>query len=443
MLVAAPFLPASAATFGAAVLSYDAALLSQFNLINFGNLNTTNSGVSGRVVVGGNYTTTGGSTDCYATTCTGNTTAGVDANGNPTNSSGANGYGAVTVFGNIVGGLSNANGGDIDVKGSVSGNTFNLNSKGGLNLGGASSSSTVANGATEVRTTQTNPQGQAPNQTAGFTVQTGDTMAQVFAPFGNANTLSSTFSNPLINLSRGIAALPGTPGVKPEALPASNATFFTAATDYTYNGYKYGVVTTTMANLALQSSKFTGVANGAGDAATFVIITGDTGDLLPTLNYNDPKVIYNFVGATTLKFNGAWTGSILAPLATITQQGGALNGSIVVAAFNQTKELLSSDSFTGDLGGLTGVQFSAVPEPASLLLFGAGAAATAGSAAAASRRAYATRLPGLRPASTASIPSSTRFPIAARVSTVALPKCGSSTTFSSAKYREAPRGSSL
>ena len=47
--------------------------------------------------------------------------------------------------------------------------------------------------------------------------------------------------------------------------------------------------------------------------------------------------------------------------------------------------------------------------------------------------AYATRFDGRPPASTASIPSSTRRPIASRVWLVALPRCGNSTTFSSAR----------
>lgn len=384
LLLAVPFASATAATFGAAGLTYDGALLSQFNLINLGNLNTaTGSQIGGRVVVGGDYNTAGGSVACGVASCAGNTTVAIDTNGVVVNGSGNNGYGAVTVFGNIIGGLA-VNHGDIDVKGSVSGNTYNLNGNGGLNLGGGSQSSTVANAPTEIRTVSASPQGSVTNPTASVNgpngVQTGDTMAKVFAPFANASTLASSFSNSLINLSRGIAALPGTPGVSAQALPTNNATFFTAATDYTYNGYKYGVVTTTMANLAQQGSSFTGVANGASDVATFVIVTGDTGNLLPNLTYNDPKVIYDFVNATSLNFGiNSWTGSILAPLATITQTStsGTLNGSIVVAAFNQTKELLSSDIFTGDLSGLTGVQFSAVPEPASLLLLGVGAASTA------------------------------------------------------------------
>jgi len=46
---------------------------------------------------------------------------------------------------------------------------------------------------------------------------------------------------------------------------------------------------------------------------------------------------------------------------------------------------------------------------------------------------YPTRLLGVCPASTASIPSSTRWPIASRVRVVALPRCGSNTTFSSSR----------
>ena len=54
-----------------------------------------------------------------------------------------------------------------------------------------------------------------------------------------------------------------------------------------------------------------------------------------------------------------------------------------------------------------------------------------------------TRLPGTRWARTSSMPSSTRNPIASRVSVVALPRCGSSTTFSTPRYAGSTRGSSL
>ena len=80
------------------------------------------------------------------------------------------------------------------------------------------------------------------------------------------------------------------------------------------------------------------------------------------------KVIFDFVDATTLKFAGNWNGSILAPLANITSANGVLDGSIIVASINQTQALGAANLFVGNLTGL-------VPEPASLLLFGVGAAA--------------------------------------------------------------------
>ncbi len=388
LLAAAPLCaPAAAATFTAAQLTNDAALLGSFNLITTGNVTSTGTGsnatIDGRAFVGGNLSTTNTESVCISATCS--NTGNVDGTGAT--------YGAVTVFGNVVGSLTanaagGTSGGDINVRGGLSSSTYNLNGLGGLNVGavGASGSSASPNvvGPKEIRTTLTSPQGTISSPAAGFTYSPGQTLAQVFPTFNGPSGNLTNVTNPLTNLSRGIANLPGTPGVRAEALPANNATFFTSGSDYTYNGKSYGVVTTTLANLAQNSNTagavtFSGVQNGAGNAATFVIVTGDGANyMLPTLNLaNTQNVIYEFVDATTLKFGGIWTGSVLAPLATITQQNGTLNGSIVVAAFNQTKELLSSDSFTGDLTGLTGVQFSAVPEPASLALLGIGAAAVA------------------------------------------------------------------
>jgi choice-of-anchor A domain-containing protein len=103
-----------------------------------------------------------------------------------------------------------------------------------------------------------------------------------------------------------------------------------------------------------------------------VIVTGDGANYtLPTLtSYAASNVLFDFVDATTLKFGGAWDGSILAPLATITTMGGAIDGTVIVNSINQTQNLLSTQLFAGNLSGL-------VPEPASLTVLGVGLAAAA------------------------------------------------------------------
>ncbi len=404
-ILAALALPsaAHASTFPATELSYDAALLSQFNLINLGNLTAaTSQTIAGRALVGGNVTTGGTETVCTAVVTAlgcGNTTMAVTSgtsagvktatstSSNSTSSPPNYGYGALTVFGSVTGSLTTTGGGDFNVQGDLGAGTINLNQKGGLNYGGASQTGTAASGPTEVRRTANGAGGTLTNTPVTFTSEKADTLAQVFNPFGTAASLTNNFVNPMTDLSRGIANLPGTPGVTAQALPLNQTTLFTSNTAYSSSGGttnpKYGVVTTTVDNLT--DGTFAGVANGTGNNSTFVIVTGQlgAGKALPTLATTNANVLYDFVDATELRFAGAWNASILAPLATITSMGGAINGSVVVASMTQSQSLNVGNVFNGDLSGLNTVSFRRVPEPASLAMLAVG---VAGAAAARRRR---------------------------------------------------------
>ncbi len=384
---------AHANTFAATELSYDSALLSQFNLINLGNY-TSSSRTEGRVLVGGSATGTSTATLGCAVNCTvGNSSLAASSNpsvgsiASVSTASGPNpnqGYGALTVFGNLTGGFNVQGGGDVNVQGNLQAGSsaapVSLNGKGGLNLGGNSALGTSADNPTEFRllagTTQL---GTLTNATAA-SYQPQTSLGAVF-PFGT--TSNATFNTPLGNLAQGLANLPGTPGFTQALPPAQTSSPFVAGADFIANGKNYGVVTTTLANLVAEGTSFAGVKNGTTDAATFVIVTGNAANaVLPTLNYTDSKVIYDFVNATSLVANSLFNGSILAPLATITQgTGGILNGSIVVASITQTNELHQGNLFTGDLSGLINTTYpgtrSQVPEPASIALLAVGLAGLA------------------------------------------------------------------
>ncbi len=360
--------PASAARFTAAEIGYDSALLSNFNLVTLGTLNATQSvSTEGRVLVEGALSISAFKTygACSSIACAGNAATAVD----PT---GLN-YGALTVFGNlqataatlqagfnVTSANRTANGNTAYINGTVAG-TFQANGTtattgADININGSGSGLTV-NVARKITTTS-----------AYLGTTTGSTANRSFSTASAATVFpfsTTALTSEINHLAQGIANLPGTP----QTLPPQTNGMFTAAADWTSNGQTYGVITTTMATLAGQTN-FTGINNGT-NAATFVVVTGDGANYtLPNLNsYADAgKVIFEFVDATTLKFAGAWNGSILAPLATITTMGGAISGTVIVNAITQSQNITSANMFIGNLTGL-------VPEPASMTLFGLGTAA--------------------------------------------------------------------
>lgn len=301
----------------------------------------------------------------------------------------------MTVFGNVagyvgaVGGGTNYFGGNVtgnasampgttgakgEIAGGVPGNpgsqTNNLNAVGTL------ASTTTAQNAVKCTATQTSSARGGTVTNIGSTSYS-QTLATVF-PFGSEAT---TIRAPLKSLYSGLANLPGSPGVTAQSLPSNQTGVLTSTTAYStvVNGttYKYGVVTTPLANLSAESSSFTGIANGTGNRATFVIVTGDgAANMLPTLTNNDSKVIYDFVSASRLALAGTFNASILVPLANLNAGNNSINGSVVVASMAANNNLYNGNVFTGYLTGLTNFGCNArVPEPLSLSLFGVGIAA--------------------------------------------------------------------
>lgn len=389
--------PAHAGTIAAAEVSYDKALLSTFNLVTLGNNasgysynNSTNAAltIDGRAIINGNAQTTGsysGTAVCYSSAACG-TTSGDAPKPDPKTRAGyvdATGlqYGTLTVFGNLVGNFgpgyqtpgnfapgATSIGGTTYVGGTASG-YFYAGRNQDLSVRGSASNLQV-DYADKVTTSQASFAGTRSNSAASSTVTTGASAATVF-PFSSSNITSE-----VKNLAAGIAKLPGTPGVSTQSFATGSNVMFTSQNDYTVAGKHYAVVTTTVSELGAIAAAGTNnsgqlTINNNGQDTTFVIVKGDCPScLLPTLNSyaGQEKVIFDFVDATALKFAGAWNASILAPLATITAMGGYINGTVIVNSINQTNALYASNLFAGDLTGL-------VPEPASLALFGLGAAA--------------------------------------------------------------------
>jgi choice-of-anchor A domain-containing protein/MYXO-CTERM domain-containing protein len=359
-----------AATLSAADAAAAQAILSQFNLVTRADLNANNE-TEGPIAIGGNFNAGGPRNVGF------NTNGAVYA---PI--VGGKTYGVANVFGNVSGGISPQNGsGNIFIGGNTNGTFQNLNNTVDVNVVGNGSGSQISN-ARFVRTAAASFAGQVQN-TPAQNIQTGLAASTVF-PFGD---FATAIGQPLLNLTTYLASLPGTQGVTAQALPGNTQNLnFTANTAYSVNGRNYGVITTTLANLSTNQN-FVGIGNGSNDA-TFVIVSGNTGDALPTLNGNvdETRVIFVFPEATTLNFNGQWFGSILAPLTTINQRDN-LTGSFFFNSLTQGAELhwtsgrpgnANSYGFRGDLSGLPTGNVTPgptpTPAPAAAALLGLGAA---------------------------------------------------------------------
>ena len=372
-----------------ATLTLQQQLLGQINLTTtLGNLTQTaasiDRSIQGRVIVGNNATFASGASVCTIR-CSGNTSAPIDINSKT--------FGALTVFGNTSAPTISATGatsylsigsGAFDNEGTISGN-YLLNSNGGsnervLNVVSSAAGANVAN-ATAIRTTQSTFAGGNYSYNVGAGVVTGNgPTPQVSLPFESVFPFFNDYASSLFDLSSTLAALTGAPTATPQFLPAGSTGIFNAQSDYRtiLNGvtYNYGVIATTVADLT-STVGLLGINNNGNDA-TFVIVRGDGANFeLPTLNnFGSSKIIFDFSDATTLRFGGNFNGTVLAPLANITQQNGVLDGSIVARSLNQGAGIYDLSLFNGKLIGLAGTPATAaaVPESASwaLMLVGFG-----------------------------------------------------------------------
>lgn len=140
------------------------------------------------------------------------------------------------------------------------------------------------------------------------------------------------------------------------------------ALDYSRAANGYAVFTMTAAAFQDQNADFdrlfTALPNGM---TTIVNVLGTS--LVQGGNINSTalnrSVIWNFADATSIATKG-WHGSILAPLATLTN-GSAIEGSVAVKTFNMNGQV-----HLGTFAGTSSIVTSAVPEPSSWMLMLAG-----------------------------------------------------------------------
>ena len=181
-------------------------------------------------------------------------------------------------------------------------------------------------------------------------------------------TQTGAFVSDLKSLSAALAALPPTAGASFDETDPNNATF--TAVDSGKLGY--AVIDITTAQLqAARSLDFALAKVGGGYLTTVINVTG-SGSVPISANDNDaaiaPYVIWNFESATHLDTNTEFNGSLLAPLASLSNHS-PINGAVAVASFNQGGEV-HLGTFAGDTD--LGKAIGGVPEPTTWIMMIAG-----------------------------------------------------------------------
>lgn len=113
-----------------------------------------------------------------------------------------------------------------------------------------------------------------------------------------------------------------------------------------------------------------------GGTSAIINVTGS--DFSKYLSYNisglsADNILFNFVDATSVTVSGAaMPGTILAPDAIVTMNGGTVQGSVTAKTLVAGGATIAGSSYSGSLAGYTPGQTPAVPEPASWAMMIAG-----------------------------------------------------------------------
>ena len=413
---------------GATTLS-NSNILNQFNAVVFGNFATTGN-VGGRAAIGGNLTggasfdyfpgsaqassfsaisvygsATGGGNIAIGNgggyAIAGNSNMSFNLNGGgPVYIGGANsgiiqsaGSSAVTIGGTNSAQINLNSGGSVYTGGSNSGgiatgatssvaingsNTayVNMNAGGSVALNGSNAGTISMNGGTY---TYTGSAGST-NLNGGATA-TQVSSLNLTASASTLGSFASTFQTPLTALSTQLSGLTGTSSVTQSV----NQTTFNAQAGadgiavFNVNSAVFQPNSTVVMNLNGATSVIINVnVAGCSGSNCGLSLPNNVNFLSPT-SYAD-TVLWNFVNASSLSVPNEFGGSILAPLASVTNTG-VIDGTLVAASYSGNAPLQSYGYKgllpNGQSAVQSGTSSNPVPEPASIAMLTFGAAGLA------------------------------------------------------------------
>jgi choice-of-anchor A domain-containing protein len=330
------------------------------NLIVLGNM-TGGHDVEGKTFVGGNIS---GNTSNYGI---GRSNQGEVASTSPTLTVGGNINGANLANGSNGGSGTIAPRTSVDIGGSFTGGNFNVDGA-VIRAGNSLSRFNINNGTTVSYGVSA----------SGF--QNNYPVKDVTLAPGGTHDLKASIAAQTSSLTANLTALSTalytlTPANNPSSYfaPDQNTNRFIARD----SGTGFAVINVTAAQLSAANNFSYDIPTvGTGFLTTIINVTGATSY---TLNANsdlsayNPYVLWNFGNATSITLNRQFNGSLLAPLATVSNST-PIEGSVAVANFNQGGEvhLGTFRSNAKLIAALTPSGTGAVPESAQWAMFIAG-----------------------------------------------------------------------